>query len=198
MIQADLLTTANNKDNSIDEKFTISNVFKDKILFEEDKASNIPFEKEINLNTIIRNKNESNNNFRNKKLTKNNRENNQAVKDSPSDSTNNFNYNSAYNLNGKDHKNLFDPRDYNNHKINDDNIAQNKLYYKGGVNDQYIKNVKNKKDKKYKRVKFKTQFLNIVEIESYKSFNANMCYSDLEFVDTGERKSLCKELCTIL
>ena len=47
-------------------------------------------------------------------------------------------------------------------------------------------------------MKFKNKFLDVVEIESYKSYNAAMCFSDLEFIERkSDNRSFCKEFCDI-
>lgn len=200
MLQGELLTITNNKDYSNEEKYTISNIFKDKSQFEDEKSLNIPYEKEKNIKKIkvkkdFKTRNEKNKSLKLQEIEKgvNNNKNYQDLVDNPSDNTNN-NFKSTFYLkkiNEDVIKNLFDKNNYNE---NIDRESDEKT----NANEDNVKIFINKKQKKTKRVKFKTQFLNIVEIESYKSFNANMCFSDLEFVDTAERKSLCKELCSIL
>lgn len=209
MLQGDSPTTANNKDISVDEKYAISNVFKEKNYYEEEKNTiNIPNEREINKKTLgnkkdLKIKNEVPKNVKLHILNKNNNENNyQGFIDNPHyNSNNNQNYNSSYILKEQQNlKNIFEQINFSNNKLQNYKNANNEFINQRNTNEQQqnMKNIKNKKQKKTKRVKFKNQFLDIVEIESFKSFNANMCYSDLEFVDTAERKSLCKELCTIL
>jgi hypothetical protein len=197
MLKGELLITTNNKNFSIEEKFKISNVFKDKSLYEEEKILSIPIETEININTIrckndFKTKNKLNKNLKHQ----NSKDNYQDLIDNPKNNTNyNNNFISTLNLKGeneKNNKNLFEKNNYNK-----DNL-QKDFDDKANVNELNMKNGKYKKQKKTKRVRFESKFLSIVEIESYKAFNANMCFSDLEFVDTAERKSLCKELCTIL
>jgi len=197
MLKGELLTTSNNKDFSIKEKFTISNVFKDKSLNEEEKIFSIPIETEINIDTIRCKKDSKTKNKLNQNLKyQNSKDNYQDLIDNPKNYTNyDNNFRSTLNLkdeNEKNNKNLFEK---NNYYI--DNL-QKDFDEKANNNDLNMKNEKCKKQKKNKRVRFKSQFLSIVEIESFKTFNANMCFSDLEFVDTAERKSLCKELCVIL
>jgi len=189
MLQGKLPIISNNKDFSEEEISAISNVFRDKSHLEEEKIINIPNDREKRKNEIS-NKNELN---RDNKLKINNKYNNHHYQDlihNPNENTNN-NYNSNTNLNAYDDKKLFENR--------------NIIEYEGYINPHTIQMVNpneqkrlNKIQKETKRVKFKNHFLHVVEIESYKSYNANMCYSDLQFVDTAERKSLCKELCLIL
>lgn len=73
---------------------------------------------------------------------------------------------------------------------------ESKNLHSNSIEDK--KNLK-KKNQKKKRMTFKDRFIEVVEIESYKVLNANMCFSDLEFVEnSSERKSFCKEFCSIL
>ena len=75
------------------------------------------------------------------------------------------------------------------------------------INVHLSENIENKeiileninKSKNKKKLKFKEKFLDIVEVESYKVFNANMCFSDLEFVGNSDnRKNFCRDFCVIL
>jgi len=64
--------------------------------------------------------------------------------------------------------------------------------------DHKMRNEKSKsnKKKKNKRVKFHENFINIVDIESYKLINA-ILYYEFQYVKSGRKKSLCRELCNI-
>ncbi len=216
-----------NREFSMEEKITISNVFIDKNILDEERDLDIIFKKisQINMSKTkydIRTKDE------NIKITKicnilnkdqiDKFENISNIDDNIIQN-NNFNQNSITNNNHstnflkecnedrfKDYINNNDNKIY----LNNSNMLNSKnLYIKDQgyfLNNQMKINIKiedkqqikdfNKK-KSIKRVKFKENFLDIIEIESYRRFNTNMCYSDLEFVEISQRKSLCRELCNI-
>jgi hypothetical protein len=60
---------------------------------------------------------------------------------------------------------------------------------------------KNNRLRSNKRVKFKSNFIDYVDIESYKIYNLKMCFSDLVdelLLADQKKKDLCKEVCTYI
>lgn len=195
-----------NKEISIEEKNSISNILKDQKAVEEERLFNLTEEKEKETYTKINEKiNEIKPKNEQTMISKVQR----GLKNNPKDILNfnekfksNMNNNfglketSPMNRNVQTEKKRNFNNNFNHPSINTNNQNVNIVdFKKPGYTNEYEKN---KKLKISRRVKFKEKFLDIVPIESFKTFNANMCFSDLEFVETGERKSLCRELCNII
>jgi len=83
----------------------------------------------------------------------------------------------------------------NEKRMNIVNILEKKNNNNNNTNNNYNTNNNNKVKK---RVKLKKKFLDIIDVESYKSYNAKLYYSDLELIEIKRNyKSFCKEICNI-
>lgn len=116
-----------------------------------------------------------------------------SLKGEKNDSYNN--YNSNIGLKQKTHNgNILNI--LNGKKININSNLVRKFFLNARENPSQI----NKKLKKKGHLTFKKNFIDVVEIESYKTLNANLCFSDLDFVENtpSKRKSFCNKFCNIL